>query len=105
MASENNSGFATFIGAIVIGVALLYAGGWSIAWNDFIATKKSLYIGHGLAVEFNNRYYGFLFTSRFFDSPVVSWIMGLIAISTLSAGLNALLAEDEEDEQPDKADD
>ena len=98
METENNNGFAAFLGALVVGGGLLYVSGWYIAWDDFIATKKSLYIGHGIAVEFNNKYYGILFSSRFFDSPVVSWIIGLIAASTLSAGLNALLEESEEDE-------
>ena len=105
METENNDDFATFLGALAIAIGLLYVSGWYIAWDDFIATKKSLYIGHGIAVEFNNRYYGFLFTSRFFDSPAVSWIMGLIAASTFSAGLNALLEESEEEESPKKSED
>lgn len=99
MQTENNNGFAAFLGALVVAGGLLYVSGWYIAWDDFIATKKSLYIGHGIAVEFNNKYYGILFTSRFFDSPVVSWIIGLIAASTFSAGLNALLEESEEDDE------
>lgn len=105
MAAENNNGFIAFISGLVIGIGLLYVGGWAIAWNDFVATKKALYVGHGLAIEFNNRYYGFLFKSRFFDSPVVSWILGFIALSSLSAGLKALLTENEENEQADKCDD
>lgn len=102
MESENSNGFIVFIGAVVISVGLFYLGGWSIAWNDFIATKKSLYIGHGLAIEFNNRYYGLLFKHRFFDSPVISWIMGLIAFSTLSAGIKSLVDEDEDEDEDEK---
>lgn len=103
MTSEKNNSLFAFIGGLAIGILLLYVGGWSIAWNDFIATKKSLYIGHGIAIEFNHRYYGFIFKSRFFDSAVISWIMGLISISTLYAGFKALFAEHEDDEQPNKS--
>lgn len=103
MAPEKNNGFFTFIGALAVGIGLLYLSGWFIAWNEFIATKKSFYISHGLAIEFNNRYYGFLFKPRFFDSPFISWCIGLISISVLSTGLNALLAESEGDEEPSKS--
>lgn len=100
MESEQTmNGFITFIGALVFGLGLLYAGGWSVAWADFIATKKSFYLGHGLAIEFNNRYYGVVFNPRFFDSPVISWVIGIIAFSTVSAGMSALVADEDDDDE------
>jgi hypothetical protein len=103
MANENNKAFHTFLGGLVIGAVLFYFGGWYIGWDEFISTKKSLYLGHGLAVEFNNRYYGLLFKPRFFDSAVISWVMGLISLSAISAGVKALNADpDDEDEDEDE---
>lgn len=105
MKYESHSGTAAFIGAFLIGVILLYIGGWHVLWAKHIATHKSLYIAHGFAIEFNHRYYGFLFNSRFFNSPVVSWIMGAIAFSVFSAGLKQLFADNDEDEDEDEGED
>ncbi|KRV02466.1 Uncharacterised protein [Pseudomonas aeruginosa] len=75
------------IATILIGLFLFWLGGWDIAWKEFIYTKKSLYIDNGIALRFNDRFYGALFSARLFDSPVISWGLGILGALTIIGGV------------------
>ena len=70
----------TFIVGLGLALALLYVGGWSTVWGKVMLSTKSFILNdHGFAIRFNSLYYGASFSSRFFDSPAISWICLMIA--------------------------
>ncbi|MEA3512962.1 MAG: hypothetical protein U9R37_05120, partial [Campylobacterota bacterium] len=63
----------------IIGCVLLYIGGWGILWaepvNIFTFTNDFYFGKDAIAVKFNNAFYGFGLTNRFFDSYLVSMVL------------------------------
>jgi len=80
VAKTSNSGMNALLGGLMFAAVILYVGGWSIVWNQHLNTARAfIFHDHGFAVRFNELYYGAKFTSRFFDSPAVSWLCMIIA--------------------------
>lgn len=105
MSERSENPYVVIVAALVIGFLLLWIGGWSVAWSEYIATTKSFYLKYGVAVEFNNRYYGFVFGDRWFDSPVISWIMGLAGVGSLAGAASEVVElVDGEERSEDVAD-
>ncbi len=46
-------------------------------------------------------YYGLAITDRFFDSPVISWISGIVGVSVIWGGLGVLFGRSRESESND----
>lgn len=67
----------------VVGIACFYFGGWSLIWNKGIFALGLdsnfegglLYGARGLAIQFNDGFYGIFQSNRFFYSPLVSWVL------------------------------
>lgn len=53
---------------------------------------------HSVLVRVNKSYYGFLCDKRFFDSPVIQWIMLFAAFGTWGVAIKNLLLGDDESE-------
>lgn len=76
----------------IAALAILYVSGWSIMWNGyaidsdyaaymllsgqsfFAKTSAVLLEDHVFAIRINGGYYGVQIVSRFFDSPILSWL-------------------------------
>jgi hypothetical protein len=83
---EDNVNLVVFyLFLIVVGMALLYVGGWSLVWGEYLRGEDLVIESRGLAVRFNGLFYGARITSRFFDSPVVSWLLLIGAFSVFGA--------------------
>lgn len=88
-------GFAIVM--LVIGLAAFYIGGWHVIWGKSLITIHSLSMdalymnfNRGIAFRVNTGYYGLLFDSRFFSSPVLSWLCCAIGVSCLSSSVRSL---------------
>jgi hypothetical protein len=59
-------------------------------------TAKAFVVdSHGFAVRFNELYYSTSFTSRFFDSPVISWLCFMLAFGLTPIGFVFFNTDDE----------
>jgi len=75
-------GFLRFIFCILLGLSLLYGGGWDIVWGEnMLAFEVGKEIANlfnfelaTLVFQVNHEYYGLMATDRFFYSPFLSWI-------------------------------
>ena len=62
------------------------------SWNSMVALlsrQSVIYSRRGIAILFDGDYYGVEFTPRFFDSPVVSLVLLVLALVFIAAGLSA----------------
>lgn len=79
---------------VPVSIGLLHLGGWYIAWGKYIyGVKTSIYLKNGLAIKFNNGYYGMLFDSRYFDSPAISYVLGFLGICGIIEVIKYLFGE------------
>ena len=84
-----------------------YYGGWYIAFGlslpwvswEWLSKGYILY-GDGFLFQVNDGWYGIYKADRFFDSPVLQWIMFGLGCSLLWAAINILRNNEEEDEEP-----
>ena len=76
--------------ASLFGLGSLYIGGWYVTWGADLSELSSIYLDHGVAIRFNGSFYGLLFRDRFFDSPAMSWILGVLGVLIVLAGLGLL---------------
>lgn len=103
---EENS----YVGEIIIGVLFLLAcvaffffGGWGFVVGEevnlldqtlvsgqlILDYKDILFDDYAIAININDKYYGFYRMDRFFDSSVIQWGMLIMSIGTLWYGLKA----------------
>lgn len=72
--------------ALAFGGALVYFGGWSVAWGVLhYPFKPIVFSEEGVLIRFNELYYGVVIVDRFFDSPIISWVCGLLAAGCVCA--------------------
>ncbi|MDP2780910.1 heavy metal-binding domain-containing protein [Devosia sp.] len=96
MPNENAKKIQVAIILLAVSVLSFWFGGWHIAWSENLPTRDDvLYIGRGIAIKFNYRFYGVVFESRFFDSPIISWLLGGIAVSAFGKALASIEAFEE----------
>lgn len=94
--SESSSGAKLLMFGIAF--ALLYIGGWKLAWGTYLPSSDALYMSdNGLCVRFNGQFYGIIIVTRFFASPVISWLCFFGAWSVLFQGW--LTGSDDEDSE------
>ena len=74
-------GCTAFIVMLGIAVGAFYGGGWEIAWGNAPGSGALVVDASNLLIRVNKGYYGIIQTDRFFDSPVLSW--GLLVVAGL----------------------
>ncbi len=75
---------------VISGLALAYVGGWSIVkGTPYFPPDPFIFSEQAVLVRFNDLYYGVEITRRFFDSPVVSWACGVLAVMCITAHFSA----------------
>jgi hypothetical protein len=85
-----------------VGWLLFHFGSWHIFMNKeasaviyWLGNQKSLILeSEGVLIRINDKYYGFFQDGRFFDSPVIQWIMLFVALSAFAYGLKVLIFGD-----------
>ena len=91
-----------WVGACVaVGLALIYFGGWHVHLGGFVPISffrlevfdgDSFALGSGgLLVRFNTDWYGIYMDTRFFDSPIIQWVMLWMGFSALGYALKEFL--------------
>jgi hypothetical protein len=101
----NMSGFGRVITALILGGVgwlLFHFGSWHIFFNKDISAAiyllskgRDLIIEtEGIVIRIGSGYYGFAQDGRFFDSPVIQWIMLFVALSAFVYGLKVLIFGD-----------
>ncbi len=79
---------AQFLVGVILAIGLLFAGGWSPLWGmRMIPRDAFLLMDDGFALRINELYYGATFTSRFFDSPAISWVCLMLACGLTPGGV------------------
>ena len=87
-------GCAAFIFMTVIGVGAFYGGGWEVAWGATRASGEALVVDASrLLIRVNSGYYGIVQTDRFFDSPVLSWILLVVAVLSMLSAPGSLVVK------------
>lgn len=84
---------------ILLALVLLYVGGWGIVWKvpaqttivvengrQHITWKEDGFVRNGFVIRINRNCYGLCFANRFFDAPMISWILCWIAIMVAGEG-------------------
>jgi hypothetical protein len=96
-----------FFGLLILFILAFIIGGWDL----IIGAKKSLltillegdsgliWTSDTLAVRFNDKYYGFLNTHRFFNAPFIAWILLMFSLISLYYSLKILFFGDESIEE------
>lgn len=76
-----------FVFFFAAGLVVFLAGGWDVIWGrkatwfDYLIGDGGLKIRENIiAIEFNSRYYGFVNVTRFFDSPVISYMLLFLSL-------------------------
>lgn len=75
--TKNKHATSRIVIILIAAIAIFYIGGWYIVWGTNIwAEAGSIYINleKGIAIRFNNLYYGMFFKARLFDAPFISVI-------------------------------
>ena len=82
-------GCAKFI-ATIFAIGLLYVGGWFLVWDvPYFGKEKILVFDFNcVAILFNNKLYGLMFSDRFFYSPFISWILFGVAVGCFYVGFS-----------------
>lgn len=88
-----NGSLQTAIVLLAIGLIVLWLGGWRIAWAEYLSTSHALYLGDGVAVKFNGLFYGVTFKPKFFDSPMVSWMLGGMGATAIAGVIEAIKSQ------------
>lgn len=95
-----------FIGLLVFSLALFIIGGWDL----IIGAKTSLltflldgnsgliWTSDTFAIRFNEKYYGFINTHRFFNAPVISWFFLSVSLAAFYFLFKELLFGDYSEE-------
>lgn len=89
-----------------VGWALFYFGSWSLVLGkkiniflQYLSTgqlKQQSFIleSSGFVFRINENYYGFIRNERFFDSPLIQWIMLILSIGVFILAIQILLTGD-----------
>ena len=85
--ADSSGGLGAFVVGIAMAVGILYVSGWSLIWQQQIYSVEAFVLKeNGFAVRFNDLYYGASFTTRLFDSPVISWLCLMVALGLTPVG-------------------
>lgn len=87
----------------VLAFVLLYVGGWTPVWRDRVWAVASnmqdckrierrgyAILSNGFVVRINEHCYGLAFKDRFFDAPVVSWVLFFLTAGGISCAIKEL---------------
>ena len=89
-----------------IGWVLFHFGSWSLVLGEKLDVflqyfltgqfeQQSIIIdGYGFVFRVNEKYYGFIRDSHFFDSPVIQWVMLFLSLGVFVMAIRILFTAD-----------
>lgn len=90
---------SVFLLRVGIGWLLFHFGGWHIVLGKELSllaqlildTRDLIFEKFGVLVRINNTYYGVINDDRYFDSPIIQWIMLALALTVWANGIKETL--------------
>ena len=95
--------------SIIFGFLLLYIGGWVLVIDSVIVLEPEMLFYfktegsfafsdlagnfRGLLIRFNDGYFGIWQTSRFFNSPIVSFVILGVGWAVISSGISSIFSD------------
>jgi hypothetical protein len=80
---------------LVITAIIFYFAGWDIVYGGFWYSLDPCVINkNGIFIEINDKIFGIVRTERFFDSPVIQWLLLCFSFMFLIAAFFVVILPD-----------